>query len=138
MSSRIRGVVSGALAIGVALALAGCAATARYSPDVVRLQDELARIEGDDRIALRAERELAEAGDAVERLRTKGRRLGDEDFDHGVYVAERLIAIAAAEGLARDAERRARFLSTEREALLIDARTREAHNVEDELEDDEE
>ena len=110
-----------------ALTLGACALQKNtYSPDVVRLQDDLARVEGDDRIALHAGASLDEAQRAVQYLVDEGRGLGDADFDHAIYLADRLIAIAAADGLARHAEDRARVLSTERESLLIDARTREA------------
>ena len=116
-----------AILASAALALGACAMQENtYSPDVVRLQDDLARVEGDDRIALHAGPSLDEAQRAVQYMVDEGRGLGDADFDHGIYLADRLIAIAAADGLARHAQDRARALSTERESLLIDARTREA------------
>jgi hypothetical protein len=128
----------------LASVLAACATTSTYSPALVRVQDDLARVEADERIAEHAPRELAAARRALEalartgrrlddeafahRART-GRRLDDEAFAHRLYVADRLVAIAAAEGLARAARERAELLSTERETLLIDARTRQAQRA---------
>ena len=105
--------------------LSGCAATT-YSPELARLEDALDRVESDERIALNAGRELDRVRAALDVLRRDGRRLDDASFAHRVYIAERDVATAAALGLARHAEARVERLSTERESLLIDARTREA------------
>lgn len=116
------------LAAAVAmLALAACAGGPRGpAPEVLRLQDELARVEGDTRIPPHAVDELAEARRAVGLLLDQGQRMDDRSFDHNVYLADRLIRIAEAEGLAGYAEERTRLLARERETLLLDARTREA------------
>ena len=114
------------LAAPAALALLAACATATYSPELARLDDALERIESDERIALNADRELDRARATLDALRTEGRRLDDAAYAHRLYLAERRIATAAALGLARHAEARVERLSTERETLLIDARTREA------------
>lgn len=122
------------LAAAVALCLSACASTPTLAPEVVRLQDELARVRTDDRIAVHAEDELIRAERAVDFLVVDGHRLDDEAFDHRVYMADRLIAIAEAEGLAGYAEERTRTLASERESLLLDSRTREANRLRAEAE----
>ena len=114
------------LVVTAALALLAACATATYSPELARLDDSLERVESDERIALNADRELDRARAMLDALRTEGRRLDDVAYAHRIYLAERRIATAAALGLARHAEARVERLSTEREMLLIDARTREA------------
>ncbi len=113
-------------AVSTALALAACASTPRgTAPEIARLQSELHRLHGDPRIAPTAAAELANADAAVDTLVRDGRRLDRELFDHGVYLADRLIRTAEAEGLARFAEQHAQDLGREREQLLAEARTRD-------------
>ncbi|MBN8740076.1 MAG: hypothetical protein BGP24_20935 [Lysobacterales bacterium 69-70] len=113
-------------AVSTALALAACASTPRgTAPEIARLQSELNRLHGDPRIAPTAAAELANADAAVDTLARDGRRLDRELFDHGVYLADRLIRTAEAEGLARFAEQHAQELGRERERLLAEARTRD-------------
>lgn len=142
---RPRAILPSTLALA---ALAACAGQGARSLEAERLADELARIEYDERIATHAGDEIAAARRAIARVGGHGRGRGAE-AEHAVYLADRLVAIAAAEGLARHAERRVEALQTERELLLIDARTREARAAraaeaarlareEDEVEDDEE
>ena len=114
-------------AITAALLLGACAGGSKSPPpEVVRLQNELARIEGDTRVPPHANPELSEARRAVDVLVAEGRRMDDELFDHNVYIADRLIKVAEAEGLAGYAEAQSQTLGRERETLLLDARTREA------------
>ena len=106
--------------------LGACASTPRGSlPEVVRLQTELDRLHGDPRIAPNAQAELAKADQAVGMLAANGRRLDRELFDHGVYIADRLVRTAEAEGAARYAEQHAQELGRERETLLTQARSRD-------------
>lgn len=114
------------LAASTAVFLAACASTPRGpAPEIVRLQSELQRLHGDQRIATNASAELAKADAAVTTLARDGRRLDRELFDHGVYLADRLVKTAEAEGLARFAEQHAQNLGREREQLLAQARTRD-------------
>lgn len=114
------------LVISSAFVLGGCAGVSRGpAPEVVRLQSELQRLHSDPRVAPYATAELAKADDAVSLLASNQRQLDGELFDHGVYIADRLVRTAEAEGLARHAERRAQDLGREREQLLAEARTRE-------------
>ncbi|HSX62768.1 MAG TPA: OmpA family protein [Tahibacter sp.] len=114
------------LAFSLAAALGACASTPRGpAPEVMRLQSELQRLHGDQRIASTASAELAKADDAVATLARDGRHLDRELFDHGVYVADRLVKTAEAEGLARFAEQHAQNLGREREQLLAEARSRD-------------
>lgn len=106
--------------------LGACASMPRGpAPEVVRLQSELDRLHGDPRIAPNAQAELAKADQAVGMLAANGRRLDRELFDHGVYIADRLVRIAEAEGAARYAEQHAQDLGRERETLLTQARSRD-------------
>ncbi|UXI69934.1 OmpA family protein [Tahibacter amnicola] len=115
-----------AFAVMSAVMLAGCATTPDGpAPQVVRLQSELDRLRHDQRIAVHADAELDNAEAAIVVLARDGRRLDHELFDHGVYLADRLLRTAEAEGLARFAEVRAQELGTERERLLADARARQ-------------
>lgn len=112
------------------LLLAACASGPRTPPpEVMRLQDELARISGDTRIPPYAGPEIEEARRAVDVLVAEGRRMDDEIFDHNVYLADRLIKVAEAEGLAGFAEASSQEMSRERETLLLQARTREADSA---------
>ena len=108
------------------LVLGGCASTPRGpAPEVVRLQEELDRLHRDPRIARTADPELGKADTAVGALARDGRKLNRRMFDHGVYLADRLVQTAEAEGLARYAEQRAKELGDEREHLLLQARSAE-------------
>lgn len=114
------------LAVSTALLLGACASTPRGpAPEVVRLQSELQRLHGDQRIAANAPAELAKADEAVATLTRDGRELDRELFDHGVYIADRLVKTAEAEGLTRFAEQHAQNLGREREQLLAEARSRD-------------
>ena len=107
--------------------LTGCASSPKGPPpELVRIQTHLEQIRADSRIAPLADREIREAQTAVDVLERDGRRMDDDLFDHNIYLADRLVQIAEAEGLARYAEQRAADLSRERETLLLDSRTREA------------
>ena len=107
--------------------LAGCASSpSGPPPELVRIQTHLEQVRADTRIAPLADPELRDAQAAVDLLARDGRRMDDDLFDHNIYLADRLVQIAEAEGLARYAEQRATELSRERETLLLDSRTREA------------
>jgi outer membrane protein OmpA-like peptidoglycan-associated protein len=93
---------------------------------VVRLQNEYDRVASDTRIAPYAETDLVAARNALDALVVDGRRMRDDEFDHNVYITDRLIKVAEAEGLAAYAEARGQALASERETLLLDARTRQA------------
>lgn len=106
--------------------LSACAGMPRGpAPEIVRLQGELQRLHNDPRVGPNAQAELAKADDAVAVLSADGRRLERPLFDHGVYIADRLVRTAEAEGLARHAERRAQELAQDRERLLAEARARD-------------
>ncbi|MEO8669695.1 MAG: OmpA family protein [Tahibacter sp.] len=108
------------------LALGGCASTPRGpAPEIVRLQEQLDQLHRDPRVARNADPELSKADIAVSALAREGRRLDRRMFDHGVYLADRLVQTAEAEGLARYAEQRAKELGAERETLLLQARSKE-------------
>lgn len=114
------------LLVGAAL-LAGCAGSPKGPPpELVRIQTHLEQLRADPRIAPLADKELREAQVAVDTLERDGRRMDDDLFDHNIYLADRLVQIAEAEGLGRYAEQRAVTLGRERETLLLDSRTREA------------
>ena len=107
--------------------LAGCASSPKGPPpELVRLQNNLDDVRADSRIAPLADREIREAQIALDVIAAEGRRMDEVRFDHNIYLADRLVQIAEAEGRARYAEQRASELGRERETLLVDSRTREA------------
>jgi outer membrane protein OmpA-like peptidoglycan-associated protein len=112
--------------LALAAVLAACAGRPSRPPELLLLQEEYARVQSDPRIVAHAQPELDEAGRALDSLLLGGRDMSDAIFDHNIYITDRLIKIAEAEGLAGDAEARSRMLAQEREALMLDARTREA------------
>jgi len=113
-----------ALAAAVVLGLAGCASTPKGPPaEIVRLEGELSRLHADSRIATNAPEELHSADIAVASLRAESRNLSPEMFAHGVYLADRLVQTAEAEGRGRYADVHAKELGAERERLVAEART---------------
>jgi outer membrane protein OmpA-like peptidoglycan-associated protein len=115
------------LVLGV---LGGCASVPPGPPpEVVRLQGELDRLHQDPRIATNAGDELRDADAAVSVLVIDGRHMDPALYQHRVYVADRLVQIAEAEGLARFAEVRATELGRERDRLALDARNRELRDA---------
>jgi outer membrane protein OmpA-like peptidoglycan-associated protein len=119
---KIRIIVAAAM-----FALIGACATVPPGPppEVVRLQGELDRLHQDQRIAPNAAAELNEADAAVSVLAINARHMDAAEYEHRVYIADRLIQTAEAEGLARYAEVRARDLGAERDRLVADSRLRE-------------
>ncbi|MEP6482802.1 MAG: OmpA family protein [Rudaea sp.] len=110
--------------------LGACATTPPGPPpEVVRLQNELDHLHSDPRIAPNAPTELREADTLVSSLTADSRRLEVHDYQHRVYIAERLIQTAEAEGLARYAEVHARDLGAERDRLVVESRTRQLRDA---------
>jgi outer membrane protein OmpA-like peptidoglycan-associated protein len=108
-----------------ALLASACATTPRVDSEVSRLQVQLRDLRDDQRVAPYAASELRDAEAAVDALADR-RRMRDNEFDHKLYLARRLVLIAEAEGLARYATQVGTDLDRERESMLVDARTREA------------
>lgn len=114
MKSSIRNV-----GFAFALLLTGCVSVPPGPPpEIQRLQDQLARLHGDPRIAPNAGSELQNADAAMDVLAKNRRRLDEPTFRHGVYITDRLIQLAEASGLARYEEQRGKDLAAERERLL--------------------
>lgn len=107
--------------------LVGCGSGTRMQPpEIVRLQNEYDRIATDTRITTHASNELLDARRALDALVVDGRSMRPREFDHNIYITDRLIGIAEAEGLGRLAEQQGRELAQQRESLLLQARTHEA------------
>ena len=110
--------------------LGGCASVPPGPPaEVVRLQNDLDRLHHDPRIAPNATNELREADAVVGVLGVNSRRMEPRDYEHRVYVADRLVQTAEAAGLSRYAELRSRDLGAERDRLLVDARTHQLRDA---------
>ena len=103
--------------LAAALLAVGCAGRDTLPPELVRLDRQLSQIQADSRIAANAPDLVAEAAQSVEALQRDRRRLDDEAFSHRVYLSDRLIQTARAEGLAGYAETQRRTLALERESL---------------------
>lgn len=102
-----------------ALLLAGCVVTPpRPDPELVRLQDERARLHADPQVTAYAASELRVADAAVDLLASEERRLDSRDFRHGAYLADRHLRIAEASAHARFEEQRTDELARERALLL--------------------
>lgn len=100
------------------LGLGACAATPHGPPaDIVRLQAEQDRLHGDPRIAANGGVELANADAAVSTLAGNVRSLSPREYEQGVYLAGKMLQIAEASALARDAERRGEQLGLERDRV---------------------
>ena len=120
-------ITAASLLLGV---MAGCATVPPGPPpEVVRLQNDLERLHEDPRVAPNAPEELREADAAVSMLTAESRHLDPPIYEHRVYLADRLVRIAEAQGLSRYAEVRAKDLGVERERLVAEARNRELHNA---------
>ncbi|HEX4481066.1 MAG TPA: OmpA family protein [Rudaea sp.] len=110
--------------------LGACATTPPGPPpEVVRLQNELNRLHNDPRIAPNAPNELRDADTLVSDLSANGRQLEPRDYQHRIYIADRLVMTAEASGLARYAEVRARDLGSERDRLMVDSRTHQLRDA---------
>ena len=103
----------------------GACASVPPSPELSRLDSELMRLRGDDRVAVHGDAELSVAERAINELHDNGRRLSEDEFDHRVYRADRLLKIAEAEALARFAEERADHFTRERAQLAAQLREQE-------------
>lgn len=118
-----------ALSFAIAL-LGGCATVPPGPPpEVVRLQSDLDRMHHDPRIAENAVGELRDADVAVGILATDWRHMDAPVYQHRVYVADRLIGIAEAQGFARFAEVRGHELGAERDRLVAEAKDNELHRA---------
>ena len=117
-----------ALALSTGL-LVACAGSQPRPPELLRLDNELARLQSDPVVAARAPEELRQASNAVRNLSEHGDDMKSPVFDHHIYMADRLLQIAEAEGRSRFARERIDTLSAERERLVAEARAMEAERA---------
>lgn len=118
------------LAVALTLSLGACATVPPGPPpEVMRLQNSLDRLHHDPRIAQNAPNELRDADIAVNVLVADGRHMDPRDYEHHVYVTDRLIQTAEAEGMARFAEVHARDLGVERDQLIVASKNRELRDT---------
>lgn len=111
------------LAITVAL-LGACASSPRGpSAEVARLQSEVDRLQGDTRIAAHADEEIQKADRAVQYLIENERKMDRDRYAQEIYITDRLVQIAEAEGLGRYAEARGLELGRDRDRLTAEARS---------------
>ena len=90
------------LTVALTSLLGACATTPPGPPpEVVRLQNELDRLHNDPRVAPNAPNELRDADGLVADLSANGRHMELRDYQHRIYIADRLVMTAEAAGLAR-------------------------------------
>lgn len=107
--------------------LAGCAtAPTGPPPEVMRLNNQLAQLQANQRIAPNAADEISKAQDAVNALASQARTLDEKHYQQRVYVADRLVQTAEASGLARYQEQRGEQLGRERDQLLVQVKSSQA------------
>lgn len=124
-----------ALAVGVcACLMTACAGNVRHQPELVRLENELSRLQADPVVAGNAATELSEAQRAIETIARDGRRMKSDLYDHNIHLADRLLQIAEAEGRATHARDTSSALVAERDRLVADARVMEADRARREAE----
>jgi len=122
-----RPMLSRAIVLGLSTCLlAACAGSPQRPPELVRLEAELSRLQSSSAVAGNAASELAQAREAVDLIARDNRRMPADLFDHNIYLADRLLQIAEAEGLASAAAQKLDGLNAERERLVADARGAEA------------
>ncbi|MEZ5464647.1 MAG: OmpA family protein [Lysobacteraceae bacterium] len=117
-----------ALALSTGL-LVACAGSKPRPPELVRLANELARLQSDAVVSAKAPEELQQAANAVHNLSEHGHDMKAPVFDHHIYMADRLLQIAESEGQGRFARERIDSLSAERERLVAEARAMEAERA---------
>jgi len=118
------------LTVALTSLLGACATTPPGPPpEVVRLQNELNRLHDDPRVASNAPNELRDADMIVSDLSVNGRQLEPRDYQHRIYIADRMVMTAEAAGRARYAELRAGDLGTERDRLMADSRTHQLRDA---------
>lgn len=102
------------------LVLTGCATTPKGPPpEITRLNNHLAQLQADQRIASNATDEISKAQYAVDTLAANARSLDEQHYQQRVYIADRLVQTAEAIGLARFEEKRGEQLGRERDQLLL-------------------
>src|SRR5690606_1904529 len=117
-----------ALALSTGL-LVACAGSQPRPPELLRLDNELARLQSDPVVAARPPEELRQGSDAGRHRSEHGDDMKSPVFDHHIYMADRLLQIAEAEGRSRFARERIDTLSAERERLVAEARAMEAERA---------
>lgn len=122
-----------ALILG-SLAVTGCASKPESNSDLDAARDRLSSLQNDPQLSSRApvaivqaERAVATAESAVESKADKA------DIDHLVYMANNRIELARAEAERRLAEDEVKKLAEQRNQTILDARTREAQMLREEL-----
>lgn len=107
--------------------LAGCATTPKGPPpEITRLNNQLAQLQTDQRIAPNAVDEISKAQSAISTLAAQARSLDETNYQQRVYVADRLVQTAEAIGLARFQEKRGEELGRERDQLLLQVKSSQA------------
>ena len=107
-----------------AVLMSACATSSKTPSEVVEVRNKLQRLQSDQQLASRAPVSLREAEDAVRAAEKVPK--DKAELNHLVWVADRKIDIAAAQGQARYLEDQRKTLAEDREKSRLDARTQEA------------
>jgi outer membrane protein OmpA-like peptidoglycan-associated protein len=112
-------------------ALAACATTPQENAALERVRADLEALQSDPQLSHRAPIALNEAEAAV----NAAENADNENFDHALFIAEQRVAIAEAQAKQRYYVEQREQLSSERERIRLDARTREAELARQEAEE---
>jgi len=107
-----------------AVLMSACATSSKTPSEVVDVRNKLQRLQSDQQLASRAPVSLREAEEAVRAAEKVPK--DKAELSHLVWVADRKIDIAAAQGQARYLEDQRKTLAEDREKSRLNARTQEA------------
>lgn len=123
-----------AAVLGTTVAVAGCSSTPPSYPDLTSAQQQLDGFRQDANVANYAPVQLREAERAVNNASQALQDKKDPtEINHLIYMAKGKLALTQAEAERRGAEERAKQLARDRDATILDARTREAAMLREEL-----
>lgn len=122
-----------ALVLG-STAMVGCASNPADDPDMSAVRERLTALQNDPQLSSRAPVAIVQAERAVNAAETSIREGANrEEINHRIYLANNRIELARTEAERRLANDQVTKLGEERERAILDARTREADMLREQL-----